>query len=744
MPLLPKPQFCTIPPPEPPPPPTPPQPGQPPPQPVPPVIEPPGPDGTKPPPEPAPAPTAKIAIDWCDTKLCQYVERWKQGDPADLDTYMPDLAEFEILTDQDKQGALKQQLIDASPSGTVWFTKLAWGIMIAPFFALVNFLLSLVPCETNWVRKLTLRIWGLSFIQKWTGIDLGAQLYRAKSLAAVVCPNQLPTLQQAHAARLADTASYATWDCWVGANDYCPQYQEAVFRSTRVKPNAGEAISLYRRGELDEESFGVVMRQAGVIDQIDAQRLYALSDFIPPPTDLIRFMVRDSFDEGIVARFQYDQDFDKKYNAQAQDWGFAQGLDTETAKYYWRAHWDLPSATQSYEMLHRLRPDKKGVQNPVTREDVRTLLQVNDMAPFWQERLIDISYAVPRLVDTRNMYFRGITTHDGLLSVLQDRGYDRSTAIDVGELMRKEKLVWMTGRKWAKLLQACTISIDEAWQLAELDGADRATFDETVLVVGKYREADLRAKCSQGIRAQFMTGGMPFEDAVTALTLSGISTACAVTTVQSWVCALKAKNKLPSIMKMCQWLQMGLMTPGEMQGRIVRMGYALADAQRFVAACLLSIKRQGEKDQQKKDKDAKRQQDAEKRARDKEAQKRQTGQARDRSSADKARKAAEARRLKLEKVAIIVSRLCAVTIEEAQDSLLLRIGRVNLIYHYSLDGSYDLVLELAKESATEAPEDCLGELDRRINDLPEYPWDDQEITGPDNLEPVPPMAPAGG
>jgi hypothetical protein len=746
VPRLPRVKLCDQGQPPPPSPPAPPSPPVPPPEPVPPIIPPPNPDGTVPPPKP-PKPGKPVrAVDWCEPSLCNAVVDYVVGTNEDISQWIPSSTWVSQLTSVPGVEEVEDAIENAAPTGFKNLASWIGFILLAPIVAALDVIRYVVPCELSRYLPLAGRLWTLSVVQKWTGADLGDVVYRQKSLQNALCPYVMPTTADANAAYLMDGIGRAEWLCWVRLNGQCEGPQQKLVHAARTKPDQNEATALYRRGVLDEETWGKAMRQAGVLEPEDARRFYELSTFIPGPSDLIRFMTRDSFDDAVVERFQYDQDFQKKYTAKAEEWGFAQGIDTDTAKYYWRAHWDLPSAGQAYEMLHRLRPDKDGVTNPVTRDDVRQLLQVNDMAPFWQERLIDISYAVPRLVDTRNGYFKGAVSRNQLLSILQDRGYDLPTAKWVRGLFDKQKLDWASGRYWAKLRRQCLITDAEAQEYADIDGVDYDTFREVMSLMGKLREADLRKTCAAGVKGQYTTGGLLPADAINALMQLGLEGGCATQMVQLWTCQLKAKGKLPAIAQMCSWLQHGILSPAEMSARIVNMGYSPADAQRFVANCILSIKRREQQDQQKKDKDKAREDAAKKRAAEKEANQKQRGEARKRRDTKAEQKAAERRRLKLEKSAEVVSAVCGIRIEEAQDALLLRIGKVNLLYGFSLDGSYDWVSEIAKESAADDPTRCLDTIDYRISLLPRYPWDDEEITGYDNPEPAPPAGavPPGG
>jgi len=123
----------------------------------------------------------------------------------------------------------------------------------------------------------------------------------------------------------------------------------------------------------------------------------ALRRKLPTPSDLVRFAVREAFDPRVVMTFGLDQEFPARF-AQEMD---KQGYDNEWALAQWRAHWDLPSLSAGYEMLHR---------GNIDLSTLDLLLRTQDVMPFWRQKLIDIAYNLPTRVDTRRLYKAGIWT----------------------------------------------------------------------------------------------------------------------------------------------------------------------------------------------------------------------------------------------------------------------------------------------------------------------------------------------
>lgn len=178
---------------------------------------------------------------------------------------------------------------------------------------------------------------------------------------------------------------------------------------------------LRRKGSISDSEWERELSKLGWTNDRQKQ-IKALRDLIPGSGDLIRMAVREAFSPDVVARFGYAQDFPPEF----ADWMVKQGFSADWAKKYWYAHWELPSLMQGFEMLHRLRPGE--TSNPVTLDDIKTLLRIQDVAPFWRDRLTEISYNPLTRVDVRRMYGMGVLSEDEVYRNYRDIGYNEENA----------------------------------------------------------------------------------------------------------------------------------------------------------------------------------------------------------------------------------------------------------------------------------------------------------------------------
>jgi hypothetical protein len=125
--------------------------------------------------------------------------------------------------------------------------------------------------------------------------------------------------------------------------------------------------------------------------------------------------VREAFTDGVAAKYGYDNDMPAAFAGHLQKAGY----DPAWAKFYWRAKWELPSATMGYEMLHR------GVIDSGTLDE---LLRVQDYPSYWRSKLTQISYNPLTRVDVRRMFKMGIIGRTEVLRSYLDLGYDATKA----------------------------------------------------------------------------------------------------------------------------------------------------------------------------------------------------------------------------------------------------------------------------------------------------------------------------
>ncbi|KKN23126.1 hypothetical protein LCGC14_0908080 [marine sediment metagenome] len=281
------------------------------------------------------------------------------------------------------------------------------------------------------------------------------QRFQSQQLNTLI-PNEIldpASLIEARAFNLINDSRYKSEMKKHGFNATKAEKLEVI---TKTKLSPLDLIQLKRRGLISDEDF-ISQQQKSRTDDKTIDQIENLSKFIPGVQDTIQFAVREAYRDDIADKFGYDDDFpttervatieemnvSEHENLEGSDRLIAQalqiGLDPNILRRFWRAHWQLPSITAGLEMFHRLRPEFNP-NNPVDFDTIKELLKIQDIAPFWQERILETSFNLPTRVDIRRMYVAGLLDREKVFDVYQQRGFNPEWAEKLTQLADSDKL----------------------------------------------------------------------------------------------------------------------------------------------------------------------------------------------------------------------------------------------------------------------------------------------------------------
>jgi len=299
-------------------------------------------------------------------------------------------------------------------------------------------------------------------------------------------------------------------------NGRCDDTTRVLLDAGQSRLSPGEVVDAYRRKAIDRGRAEAELRARGYL-RTDALETYlATSRFIPGPSDLVRFLVRDAFDEaGVVREFDLDAEFDAKWpeSGPGREFADAFGVEREVLKYFWRAHWSIPSPTQLSEFWKRLRPGEPvdpdrarriGLTdvipswspraNPelqVTSDQIDLALGQQDILPYWRDKFRAVQFNPLTRVDARRAYDIGVLGVDDIYESLIQGGYREADALVLTEFAVKEKNLGIRSSEPAKLFIGGLASEDETRiELTDL-GFDSGAIDRFVAreTRGKMRSA---------------------------------------------------------------------------------------------------------------------------------------------------------------------------------------------------------------------------------------------------------------
>jgi hypothetical protein len=150
-------------------------------------------------------------------------------------------------------------------------------------------------------------------------------------------------------------------------------------------PQLGMALQALQRGKITEAQYRHALTKQGIEPQYH-DAMVDLRRYVVPPTDLVRMAVREVFNAQQRAFLTLDAEYPGDVTAKAGELG----IEPDTMRDYWAAHWELPSYTQLAAMLHR------GELEP---QEFRDALKALDYAPVWRRPLEVIARAIPTMTD---------------------------------------------------------------------------------------------------------------------------------------------------------------------------------------------------------------------------------------------------------------------------------------------------------------------------------------------------------
>jgi len=302
--------------------------------------------------------------------------------------------------------------------------------------------------------------------------------------------------------------------------------KEINAKLTPELPTVTEALRMYYRGILSEEDFKAVMRKLGFSDTyINALKEDYL--YYPSPTDFIRFSVREVFTDDKETLEALRAEFPEEIVEHAKK----AGMDKDVLMWYWMSHWELPSPTQVYEMLHRLHPEVLKVRGKAyesmgldvgkletTLDTVKQYLKQADYDKRWRDRLVAISYYPLTRTDLRRIYELGLIDEEELLARLMEVGYTKEDALKLVEFYKTYKMSAekdLTRTQILDLMRIGEITEEECKKMLMDIGYDDVEAD-FIIALEKYKIAEEELKDQIDVYKYMFEEGLIDEKTFTA------------------------------------------------------------------------------------------------------------------------------------------------------------------------------------------------------------------------------------
>ena len=307
-------------------------------------------------------------------------------------------------------------------------------------------------------------------------------------------PTGIPSPSEAASAWLGNQIDECTFQAYVQAGDVRYKPYKQVVMASKFKLTPDQLTILSMRGQIARSDYATRLREDGSLHPEDQTELLALAKQIPGASDLIRYMQRDVDNQDVVNTFQLDSGFTDNYSGKTKEWAAWQGVDEDVMKREWRAHWSIPSPTQLYEMLHRLRHNPKfGGVEKVTA-DVTKALKQQDILPYWIDKLMAVSYHSLTRTDLARAYDRGWINDETYLNGCYQNGYNDEDAKTLLKFQKSERYLAIKSSDFVYMFVNGEINESQLRTEAANQGYTDEVMDQVVEIAYNFRDYKLQGK----------------------------------------------------------------------------------------------------------------------------------------------------------------------------------------------------------------------------------------------------------
>jgi len=344
------------------------------------------------------------------------------------------------------------------------------------------------------------------------------------------------------------------------------EWSEGVYDAARRMLDARDYVTAWRREKISEPELDTALEQLQVSRE-DIDRFKTTTEFYPSAIDIVRFAVREVYKETQVKKYGMDQDDDDEYYAAAK----MAGLPRDIAADFWKAHWDLPSPQQGFEMLHR---------GEIEMPELIDLLRALDVMPYWREKLTQIAYRPYTRVDVRRMHAREILSDSETLDAYKDLGYDDEKAQRMLEFTQSYNSDETKGVTRSAIVSAYKKGIISAGDLKGYLG--ELGYNESVVQfwvdTAEYEKAqDEIEERKQNLLMKYRLGAITKQQLAMDLGIGGVSSAYVDEQLRQIDSQDAQKLKMPSRTDVTDWLKLGIIDADRFNTYMLNLGYRRED-----------------------------------------------------------------------------------------------------------------------------------------------------------------------
>ena len=360
---------------------------------------------------------------------------------------------------------------------------------------------------------------------------------------------------------------------------YNSERSALLYSGSETMLNAYDIISSWRREAISEEDRNKQLKAIGFTDT-RIQQMIRVSEVIPNARDIITFAVREVYSPEIATLFGQYEGATEVYTAARSDLQAA-GMSEDTFKKYWAGHWNLPSATQGYEMMHR---------KIISEEELEKLMVALDVMPWWRDKLIKMSFNLLTRVDIRRMHKIGVIDDDKLTEAYEAIGYSPDDAV----LMAQFTIIYNFGPEAAEMTpedrmredqkEASRASIVKAYKMYYLERTEALNYIEElgispdaaelyITTADLEMEEDITNKQVDTVHDKYVRKIITRNDAVGSLGNLNLPARMQDALLANWDVELDARTSRPSKTELFKFWKLKLITDNQLKEELEGMMY---------------------------------------------------------------------------------------------------------------------------------------------------------------------------
>ena len=489
-------------------------------------------------------------------------------------------------TEQDSRAAYITQLMGWNPTSMFFaFVTKGFSRIVSLFDAnLGKMLESYFAAGQDFTDSMAARI-AIGIAENWISGDFSKfkQPFVYKSDSIV--PSLFPSADQATNAYITGVIDKPTWALWVQMNNFCAEPYEKEIEVNRSKFSPLTLLDMKRRDLITPREYETEFRRLGYMGDADSTQFELVNKFIPPIQDLVRFMVRDTFDQDVVDLLRTDEGFTDKWQNEALEWGDWQGIPDDVAKMYWRAHWQIPSTGQLFDIYHRNRVEPNETEGKFTFNKLKSTLQINDNLPSMIPYLEQISEHLPTRVDIRRAYRLGAIDETQVENNYKMRGYSDANAKIMVKYADNDKEQFLMGRREVKLYRDGLISDAEFVQGMQKYDPKPEMFDYIYKITEAERRAPVIKRCLKQLEKQYLERAIDDDELQQRLDELNVPVVTQERFKEELACLKKSEYKELTANQLCTLYSGGQIAGWLFIERLEKLGYERPEAFEIKMLC---------------------------------------------------------------------------------------------------------------------------------------------------------------